>query len=487
MTNLTFSEAAHLLRRAGFSGPPEEINPLVTLGREGAVNYLLDYERVDNQEMDTVLRTSFEFLRATSSESLTDANFNETEIRAWWLGRMLHTKRPFEEKMTLFWHNHFATSLDKVPVLHMYSQNLDLRRLALTRFDDLLLKISQGAAMLIWLDGLTNTKTQPNENFAREIQEVFSMGARDVVTGEPNYTEMDVKQIARAFAGWRFRKSANDSSPFAYEGYIDSNDADQGAKTIYGQTANFSGQDVITIIANRRSTARYLVKRLFEVFVYPLDLTTASDQGTVEKFADVYFANNHSIRELMRAIFMADEFFSERARFALIKTPIDFAIGVTKLLRASLVLGTVGDRAVVLDRTLRDMGMDLFKPPDVFGWKMNLGFINSRSMLERINFYDTVMGNRSSTAAPGPLTNYSFINGLWNKKTDATARNVLETLGPIELDDAKFIELQNYLTINFQGMPINWKKYRKQSPLDSSAKLNLLIRLVMSTPEFQLN
>jgi uncharacterized protein (DUF1800 family) len=133
--------------------------------------------------------------------------------------------------MTLFWHNFFATSLDKVSPLFMYLQNLDLRRLALARFDDLLLQVAQGPAMLIWLDGVTSTQADPNENFGRELQELFSMGTHDAVTGEPNYTEQDVKEITRAFTGWRFRKSA-DKSPFAYEWFLDETQADTRAKTI---------------------------------------------------------------------------------------------------------------------------------------------------------------------------------------------------------------------------------------------------------------
>src|SRR5262249_10141375 len=155
-------------------------------------NRLIDYQKSDNTSMDAALERDFEFLRAKSETALNDQNFNETEIRQWWIARMLSTARPFEEKMTLFWHNFFATSVEKVPVVHMYLQNLDLRRLALTRFDDLLLQVAQGPAMLIWLDGITSTEREPNENFARELQELFSMGTHDVVTGEPNYSEQDV-------------------------------------------------------------------------------------------------------------------------------------------------------------------------------------------------------------------------------------------------------------------------------------------------------
>ncbi|HWP43851.1 MAG TPA: DUF1800 family protein, partial [Blastocatellia bacterium] len=184
MANLTFDEAAHLLRRMGFGGPPEEINDLVSRGREGAVDYLIDYDQIDNSAMEGVLERSFDFSNPDDMRS-----FTPTEIRRWWFTRMVLSRRQFEEKMTLFWHNHFATALSKVQEFPMYLQNLTLRQHALDRFDTLLLKVAQDPAMLVWLDGITNVRGRPNENFARELQELFTMGPNDVVTGEPNYTE----------------------------------------------------------------------------------------------------------------------------------------------------------------------------------------------------------------------------------------------------------------------------------------------------------
>src|ERR1044072_6271623 len=187
MAELTYADALHLLSRVGFSGSPDELNALTAKSREDAVDSLVDYDRINNQEVEEAFIKGFSFLRASSTDDLTSENFNDVEIGSWWVDRMWLTKRPFEEKMTLFWHNHFATSLEKVPVVHMYEQNMHLREAALARFDDLLLKASQGAAMLIWLDNVVSSKINPNENFARELQELFPMGTHDVVTGEANY------------------------------------------------------------------------------------------------------------------------------------------------------------------------------------------------------------------------------------------------------------------------------------------------------------
>src|SRR6266513_629649 len=192
---------------------------------------------------------------------------------------MVHTRLPFEEKLTLFWHNHFATAISKVPEILMYIQNLTLRQNALGRFDDLLLRVAQDPAMLVWLDGITSARGKPNENFARELQELFTMGIVDVVTGERNYSEDDVKEIARAFTGWKIAPPRGVPNPFAFGFFVNPDEHDNTAKTIYGQTANFGGEDIVTLIAGRRPTARFLARKLIETFVYPLN-GTSNDAAT---------------------------------------------------------------------------------------------------------------------------------------------------------------------------------------------------------------
>src|SRR6185369_8981923 len=303
--------------RAGFGGTPEEIDNLSTRGREGAVDYLINFNQIDNSAMESLLASSFDF---SDQGDITNG-----EIRRWWFTRMVATKRQFEEKMTLFWHNHFATSSSKVQDVFMYNQNVLLRANVFGKFDDLLLKVSQDAAMLIWLDNITNVLGKPNENFGRELQELFSMGINDVVTGEQNYTEQDVKEVARAFTGWDYQRRV----PFTFQ--LKANQHDNGTKTIYGQQANFSGEDVITIISARAATARYLTWKLFNFFVYPVT-TSAADKSTIDKFSKVYLNNNHSIKELVRAIFTSDEFYSSRAFFSLIKQPAELVVGAVRML-----------------------------------------------------------------------------------------------------------------------------------------------------------
>ena len=378
MADITYDEAAHLLRRMGFGGSPDDINALVARGREGAVDYLLNYDRIDNSEMEGALPALYHLFKA----------FSPTAMRRWWFLRMVMTKRPFEEKMTLFWHNHFATSEAKTFFMQMFYQNQTLRAYALARFDDLLLQVAQDAAMLFWLDGFNSVKGNANENFARELQELFTMGINDVVTGEPNYTEKDVKEIARAFTGWTVvipnPKSLKPDQPSLYKFIIRAADHDDGSKTIYGQTANFGGEDCVAVIAARRSTPRFLVKKLFEFFVYPLG-DGDGDKATVEKFADVYMAAGHSIKAVLRAIFVSDEFFGGRARFALVKNPIEFIVGSLRMLGAKYQDAGVQEgpdlKYQPLYRSSAAMGMDLFAPPDVSGWKLQAAWVNTSTLL----------------------------------------------------------------------------------------------------------
>jgi uncharacterized protein (DUF1800 family) len=482
MASISHDEAAHLLRRMGFGGPPEEIEKLVSLGREGAVDYLINYDRIDNSAMEGVLEKSFDF-----RPPLDNIRFNSAEIRRWWFTRMVLTNRQFEEKMTLFWHNHFATALSKVPEVLMYIQNLTLRKHALDRFDTLLLEVSQDPAMMYWLDTVTNVKGKPNENFARELQELFSMGIYDVVTGEPNYTEDDVKQIARTFTGWSYRRP-NPNDPFTYQFYVNAALHDNTTKTIYPgtpyeKTGNLDGTDVITIIAARRATPRFLVKKLFEFFVYPLDINNAGDKATIEKFADVYMNQDHSIKELVRAIFTSDEFFSERARFALVKNPVEFIVGAIRMLGAQYNPGTpTGQRDSSLYTAARLMGLDLFNPPDVAGWDLNLGWINTATMLNRFNWANQFISTRPSANTIGAAVSNDQLR-KYTKSSKKTVNNFLKVLGPLEVDTAVVKAMRGYLQTNDQGQAVDF--VGDDASIDK--KVRGLIHQILSLPEFQLN
>jgi uncharacterized protein (DUF1800 family) len=471
MASINYIEAAHLLRRAGFGGSPEDINALVSRGREGAVDFLINYESIDNAALDALLLRSFD-----------DEDFNlPGDIQRWWITRMVYTRRPFEEKMTYFWHNHFATSYSKVFYPYMFIQNKMLRRYALDRFDTLLLKVAQDPAMLIWLDGILNIKGSPNENFARELQELFTMGITDIVTGEPNYTEKDVKEIARCFTGYTIKVKQKKiyKSKFRYEPAAH----DNTAKEVYGQTANFTGEDIVTLVSARRATARFLVNKLFEFFVYPLT-TSAEDRATIEKFADVYMSGNHSIKALARAIFVSDEFFSPRARFALIKNPLEFIVGAIRMLGAYYNPSDYSRPDFSIITRARQMGLELLNPRDVNGWDLNLGWLNTSNMLERYNFANYFVSNRETNpAAPGVWLTNDELKKHTEPTAEGTVRKLLSVLGPIEADAATINTLTNYLETDDQGNRVSFEV--NETTLDKSVRG--LVHLMLCLQEFHLN
>ncbi len=471
MASINFVEAAHLLRRAGFGGSPDDINALVSRGREGAVDSLINYELIDNSALDALLLGSFK-----------NENFNlPGDIQRWWITRMVYTRRPFEEKMTFFWHNHFATAYSKVFYPYMFIQNKTLRRYALDRFDTLLLKVAQDPAMLIWLDGILNIKGNPNENFARELQELFTMGINDIVTGEPNYTEKDVKEIARCFTGYtiKVKRKKIYKSKFRYNPAAH----DNTAKEVYGQTANFTGEDIVTIVSARRATARFLVSKLFEFFVYPLT-TSNDDKATIEKFADIYMNGNHSIRALVRAIFVSDEFFSQRARLALIKNPLDFIIGAIRMLGATYSPGNPSRPDFSISTRSCQMGLELLNPRDVNGWDLNLGWLNTSNMLERYNFANYFVSNRETNPdAPGVWITNDQLKKLTEPTADATVRKFLSVLGPIDADAETISTLTNYLETDDQGNRVGFEV--NETTINKSVRG--LVHLLLCLQEFHLN
>jgi uncharacterized protein (DUF1800 family) len=470
MASLSYEEAAHLLRRAGFGGTPDEIEALSSRGREGAVDFLINYSQIDNKAMEDLLAASFDF---------TDPkDVNNGEIRRWWFTRMFNTKRQFEEKMTLFWHNHFATSSSKVQDFFMFNQNNLLRANVVAKFDDLLLKVSQDPAMLIWLDNITNVLGNPNENFARELQELFTMGIKDVVNGDQNYTEDDVKEVARAFTGWNYQRRP----PFIFQ--LNANQHDNGTKTIYGQQSNFSGQDVITIISARPATARYLTWKLFNFFVYPVTGSTA-DKATIDKFSKVYLNNNHSVKELVRAIFTSDEFFSERALFSLVKQPVEIVVGAVRMLGATYNPGTPGNRgggASVPQVSSRNMGQDLFGPPDVAGWDFNLGWVNTASMLERFNYTNAFVTNRNPNGL-GAIVTVDQLRVYTRSSTKKTVKQFFSALGPLSPGSATRKKLQAYLETGDNGQQVGFTN----DDVTIDKKVRGLVHQIMCLPEFQLN
>ena len=273
---------------------------------------------------------------------IANQNFDYTRIddlRRWWIYRMAFTKRPLEEKLTLFWHGHFATSVRKVELPYrMYTQNNVMRNLGLGNFHDLLLAMTKDPAMIVWLDNQQNKKGQPNENYAREVMELFSLGIG-------HYSERDIKESARAFTGWQTHQDGF---------FFNASQHDYGDKTFLGQTGKFNGDDIIDIIVQQPAVGKFLAQKLCKFFV-----ADEPTQAIVTDVAKAYKPNGDNIKEMLRVLFLHDDFQSSYLKK--IKSPVEFVIGSLKSLEVTQLDSDVASQ-------IGRMGQSLFDPPNVKGW-----------------------------------------------------------------------------------------------------------------------
>lgn len=350
---------AHLLRRAGFGARPDEWKAYAKLGVAGTTEVLLHPERVPDHLGSVLADIGDEYV-----------DFNDLgSVAKWWVYRMAHTQRPLEEKMTLFWHNHFATANYKVDSPRwMWQQNELFRTHALGNFRTLLKAVSRDPAMLIWLDGAENRKGKPNENYGRELLELFTLG----IGG--GYTEDDVKEAARAFTGWHYDRS---SDLFVF----DPDKHDDGPKTFLGQTGNFNGDDIIDIVVNHPSTARFVCAKLFKYFMH--DAPTPED---LKPLTQAYLGSGYEIRAVVGTMLKSPAFYSDRVVYNKIASPAEFV--VTTLRTLDVPLTSVGGS---VSGSLHNMGQELFNPPNVKGWPEGQAWINTMTMLTRINFAGTLV------------------------------------------------------------------------------------------------
>jgi uncharacterized protein (DUF1800 family) len=420
------SQIAHLLRRAGFGATETELDQFATLGFAGAVDRLLHPEQVDDSATDQAL--------APLAATLTTPKQIEA-AKYWWLNRMLYTRRPLQEKMTLFWHNHFATANSKVNNSTLMLQQIQLfRDSGLGNFETLLQKVTRDPAMLIWLDNRLNRKASPNENYAREVQELFTVGLG-------NYTEQDVHEAARAFTGHSLDRTLS---------YVfNKNQHDTGTKTFEGQTGNFDADDILAILVRNPATARYITNKLFTWFVYD-----NPDPSVVDRLSSTFTTSGFDVRSVLQDIFTGPEFLSPQAFHGVIKQPVDYVVGSLK----SLNVQNVGPDVTAV---LRRMGQDLLNPPDVSGWRGGPAWINSSTLFERFNWGDRLAIGRDSTkpyftdvpgqiqaqgvTSPDALVDYYlslFVDGDVTPETRLGLIDYLNTPTPLALNDSGAIDLK---------------------------------------------
>ncbi|GAC1445162.1 MAG: hypothetical protein NVSMB52_05580 [Chloroflexota bacterium] len=350
----TLARVAHLSRRAGFGVPPAELEELAASGVQAAIDRYVDYESESHP------------FPADPPVLVDDPNVGDvTPLQRWWLNRMIRSPRQLEEKMTLFWHSLFATSNDKVDIpSFMYEQNMLFRRHALGDFGDLLSAVCVDPAMLVWLDGDGSSKEHPNENFARECMELFSIGV-------DHYTQRDVHEAARAYTGW----SIDGHNRRVY----DPSSHDPGVKSFLGYTGHFTYRDIACILSNHPQCGRFLGRKLWSFFAYE-----HPDDWIVEELARVYRENHRSMRSVVRHMFHMDAFWQTSSVSVRVKSPVEHAVTAVRELGARVHLQELNDY-------ITSMGQTLFYPPNVGGWPMGPRWINSTTVVGRFGFAEWVL------------------------------------------------------------------------------------------------
>ena len=395
----------------GFGASRAELEFYGRLPLIGVVGFLLTYDRAPADVDDKINDPAYLGV-TTRGQFSPDTVINDARQR--WLFRMVHTQRPLQEKMALFWHNHFATAYSKVAATfggEHATKMMDgkpgnvgggrrgqvqlFRDTALGRFDELLVEVAKDPAMLVWLDGRLNVRAQPQENFARELMELFT-------TGVGHYTEEDVYAAARVFTGWNLRLAGDRAGAATsyYEYVYNAGQHDptaktftfavmsDGSRTIPARPAangEQDGLDLLRALARRPETAERLARRFFAFFVSELE---APGQGLINEMRDAYLNNDTSIRAMLVRLFTSAEFLADSAEFARYAWPAEF---VVRAIKETGWNGFSADRAVA---PLTNMGQQLYEPPDVNGWALGPEWFSTASMLSRMNFAATLMADQ---------------------------------------------------------------------------------------------
>ncbi len=439
-------KAGHLFRRASFGATWAELETAVREGPDAAIDRLL--RGGPGQE---------EFERETDALAPSIARANSgAQARAWWLYRMLYTPHPLRERLTLFWHNHFATSDRKVNNAgFMLGQYRLMYRHALGSFRTLLQEMSRDPAMMVWLDTRDSKKGNPNENYARELMELFSLGIG-------NYTEHDVREGARAFTGWEIRDGAAVFNPAQHDG---------GAKTFLGQTGNWDGADIVRICLEQDSAAYFVAGKLYRFLVSE---TAPPGRELLAPLVKQFRASDYDFGALVKTVLRSNLFFSGEAYRARVKSPVDFALGIVRGLE-----GRIGSTA--LAAALEGMGQSLFYPPTVKGWDGGTAWLNGQTLLDRQNLALAL----TSTEDPrfGQRTDPAVLLRKHGKFGDECVPFFLDLFlqGDVPAESrSRLLEYQRQA--RGQQMPVYW------TPQDvADHHVRSLCHLVLTLPEFQLS
>ena len=470
-------KAAHLLNRAGFGGTEGEIDKVLKLGPQDAIDWLFDFpdagadeqSQTDVPDLSSIegyprnfreIQQKYRGMtpdeRMQYRQQLMRANREAIqETAGWWLKRMAYGPSPLQEKLTLFWHGHFTTSAkDERAALLIWTQNELLRRNVAGNFREYVRQISRDPAMLDYLNNQQNRKAHPNENYARELMELFTLGIG-------NYTEYDIREAARAFTGW-----AHDGDEFIFRKY----DHDEGVKKFFGKQGPFDGDDVIDIILNHPACAKYIASRFWTYFAYE-----DAEPPMIESLGQHLRESKWEIRPLLRTIFSSQAFYSDRAIGSQIKSPVQLVVGTIRM------LGLEMPPTRALFGPLNQMGQVPLEPPNVKGWPGGRQWINTSTLFVRYNTAVWLSGG-------GGQTPMAMGRGDRGGRRRAPAADVNFAVAKTSGDPLSVV---NHWVDRLIQRPIDPEKKQvlidalNDRPKDEEA-VKKVIQLIVSMPEYQL-
>jgi hypothetical protein len=486
-------EAEHLLNRAGFGGTPAEIARLVSIGQVAAVDELVNDSALGSDSglpgfvTQTYLRRDPERMRSMSEderrEALQEARRNDQaqvlRFRNWWIDRMVRTSAPLEEKMTLFWAGHFTSSQRDVRnSVHMIQQNQMLREHALGSFRLMLHEVARDPAMLEYLDNNRNRKGSPNENFAREVMELFTLGVG-------NYTEEDIREAARAFTGWTFQ-----GDRFV----LNRRQHDFATKTVLGKKGNWNGDEVLDILLEQPAAPKFVAARLLGFF-----LTPEPSEAMVARYAALLRKNDWNLKPVMRALFLDPQFYSEEYACSRILGPVEFAVSIARKLP-----GERKPPPFLVALACDQLGQSLLAPPNVKGWEGGEAWITTATLLERGNLalaivdgldVESMRGRYAGAGRAAALVAGDQRFRSWRPKLDLTtflternARTPREVVGvlcdhflSVPVSDEARQSLERFLTDDLA----EGEEFSIEGIL-AGRRLVKLTHLILSLPEAQL-
>lgn len=471
----------HLAWRAGFGQPLPVINEWTDKRRKAIVNKVLigpdktavqplavitDKDLPDYRKQKDMSQEEKRMVQQMNNQGIKDLNVS-------WMLVMSETNHPLREKMALFWHGHFACRTQNV----LFSQQLlqVIRENSLGNFGDLLAGVSKSPAMLQFLNNQQNRKQRPNENFAREVMELFTMG-------RGNYSEKDIKEAARAFTGWGF----DDVGQFVFRDKVH----DDGEKTVLGKTGNFNGDDVLKILLEQKQTARFIAGKIFSYFV-----NDTPDPQRVDQLADKFYQSGYDIKALMKEIFMADWFYDNRYIGNRIKSPVELLVGIRRTVPMDFEQEEV---MLVFQRVL---GQLLFYPPNVAGWPGGRSWIDSSSLMFRLRVPQIILYSQAFNVQPKELTpemgegkNYrqtlqinDFLKRQFARKVNARVnwQPYVQAYAQVPREQLALTIADTLLQKNSGAVNNNLlEKYADASSRENYIKTVTID--VMSTPEYQL-